>query len=135
MAYLASGLFHAKTTPGIFTYDEIYCTAAQAAREFNANAILSVYLTELVRNLSTPKKQRTDVDAGKLMELCLLTGHVTCTIKATAQSVGGTMGLAMVGQRALWLNESKTSNREHDGPIDIARLFGVALVDLKFESS
>lgn len=51
----------------------------QAARQVNANAVLSIYLVELESNLSMPKEQGTGVDAVNMIELCLFADHVACT--------------------------------------------------------
>lgn len=78
------------------------------------NTLLSVYIAELACNVHRE--------------------HF-CTIKAMAQFVGRVMGLSVVAQKILLLDNSKiTDCKWHDifnGPVDLTGLFGVALDNLK----
>lgn len=65
------------------------------------------------------------------VEICMVTDLVLRSLRCLAQSTGRTVGLVVVGQRALWLNLSTMGEKDKthflDQPVDPKSLFGLAV--------
>lgn len=113
---------------------KMYKSSGLGVRALNATSLLTAYQAELMDEMG---KQ---LDAGTpnpvvWEEICYITDLNLRTFRGAIQSCGRAMGLAVVGERALWLNLSSLTDKEKadllDAPIDPKALFGPAIAAMR----
>ncbi|KAL0151549.1 hypothetical protein M9458_053131 [Cirrhinus mrigala] len=92
-------------------FQKIYRSSALAVRALNATSLLTAYQAELMEEMGR------QMDAGSpnpalWEEICVIADLNLRTSRGAVQSCGCSMGLAVVGERALWLGISGLSDRE-----------------------
>ncbi|KAI5629051.1 hypothetical protein C0J50_8203, partial [Silurus asotus] len=115
-------------------FQKIYRSSALAVRALNATSMLTAYQAELMEEMG---KQ---IDAGSPVsalweEICVIADLNLRSSREAVQSCGRSMGLALVGERALWLGLTGLSEREKveflDAPIEPKALFGAAVANMR----
>jgi hypothetical protein len=92
-------------------FQKIYRSSALTVRALNATSLLTAYQAELTEEM------RRQIDAGSpdsaLWEkICVIADVNLRSCRGALQSCGHSMGLAVMGERALWLGLSGLSERE-----------------------
>lgn len=89
----------------------------------NAAALLSIYMAVQSKELCNSLANGRTITQEKLMEQSHLADHTTRTLKCTAEASGGVVAHTTVGQRALWLNNARVSEKGKmlNGQIDPTR--------------
>lgn len=113
----------------------IYKCAGRAACSLNAVTLLSAYQARILEDLG----KQIDVDSPdpKLWEeICVVQDLLLRSARGAVQATGRTMGLAVAGERALWLNLSGLGDTQRadilDAPYDPTKgLFGPALTRMR----
>ncbi|GLD57017.1 uncharacterized protein AKAME5_002869500 [Lates japonicus] len=117
----------------------MYKYAAQPVCSLNAMALLSAYqaeiLEEMGRQLDTGSPNPALWD-----EICVVNDLILCSSRGAVQGCGRVMGLAVAGERALWLNLSGLSDAQKAEVMDAAYdptkgLFGLALQKMRETST
>lgn len=115
-------------------YQKIYRSSAQAVRALNVTTMLMAYQAEILEEMG----RQLDSGApspGLWEEICHLTDLSLRTCRGGVQGCGRSMGLAVAGERALWLNLSSLPDRDKtailDAPVDPKGLFGPALATMQ----
>ncbi|RXN03733.1 putative GAG protein [Labeo rohita] len=115
-------------------FQKIYRSSALAVRALNATSLLTAYQAELMEEMGR------QMDAGSpnpalWEEICVIADLNLRTSRGAVQSCGRSMGLAVVGERALWLGLSGLSDREKvdflDAPVDPKALFGASVTAMR----
>lgn len=102
-------------------FDKIYKSSTQTGCATNAITLLLAYIVELEEEMTGALSQGNYV-IELWVEICMVTDLVLCSLRCLAQSTGRTVGLVVVGQRALWLNLSTMGEKDKthflDQPVD-----------------
>ncbi|KAL0177335.1 hypothetical protein M9458_026229, partial [Cirrhinus mrigala] len=115
-------------------FQKIYRSSALAVRALNATSLLTAYQAELMEEMGR------QMDAGSpnpalWEEICVIADLNLRTSRGAVQSCGRSMGLAVVGERALWLGLSGLSDREKvdflDAPVEPKALFGASVTAMR----
>ncbi|RXN05998.1 putative GAG protein [Labeo rohita] len=115
-------------------FQKIYRSSALAVRALNATSLLAAYQAELMEEMGR------QMDAGSpnpapWEEICIIADLNLRTSRGAVQSCGRSMGLAVVGERALWLGLSGLSDREKvdflDAPVEPKALFGASVTAMR----
>ncbi|RXN12479.1 putative GAG protein [Labeo rohita] len=115
-------------------FQKIYHSSALAVRALNATSLLTAYQAELMEEMGR------QMDAGSpnpalWEEICVIADLNLRTSRGAVQSCGRSMGLAVVGERALWLGLSGLSDREKvdflDAPVEPKALFGASVTAMR----
>ncbi|KAI5102388.1 hypothetical protein C0J45_7740, partial [Silurus meridionalis] len=115
-------------------FQKNYCSSALAVRALNATFMLTTYQAELMEEIGR------QIDAGSpdstlWEEICVIADLNLRSSRGAVQSCGRSMGLAVVGERALWLGLTGLSEREKvdflDAPIEPKALFGAAVANMR----
>lgn len=115
-------------------FQKIYKSSSLGVRTLNATTLLSAYQAELLEEMGS------QLDSGipnpaLWEEICFITDLNLRTSRGAIQSCGRAMGLAVVGERALWLNLSTLNDKEKvdllDAAIDPKVLFGPAIAEMR----
>ncbi|XDV22771.1 hypothetical protein PO909_027592 [Leuciscus waleckii] len=113
---------------------KMYRSSALAVRALNATSLLTAYQAELMEEMGR------QMDAGSpnpalWEEICVIADLNLRTSRGAVQSCGRSMGLAVVGERALWLGLSGLSDREKadflDAPVEPKALFGASVTAMR----
>ena len=121
------------------TYQRMYKYAAQSVCSLNAMTLLSAYqaeiLEEMGRQLDSGSPNPTLWD-----EICIVNDLVLRSSRGAVQGCGRVMGLAVSGERALWLSLSGLSDAQKAEVMDAAYdptkgLFGPALEKMRETST
>ena len=126
-----------RTTAGI--YQRIYKYAAQSVCSLNAVTLLAAYQAEILEEMG----QQLDSGAPNPVlwdEICIVNDLLLRSSRGAVQGSGRVMGLAVAGERALWLNLSGLGDTQKaevmDAPYDPAKgLFGPALEKMRETST
>ncbi|RXN18450.1 transforming isoform X3 [Labeo rohita] len=115
-------------------FQKIYRSSALAVRALNATSLLTAYQAELMEEMGR------QMDAGSpnpalWEEMCVIVDLNLRTSRGAVQSCGRSMGLAVVGERALWMGLSGLSDREKadflDGPVEPKAFFGASVTTMR----
>ncbi|KAF7704447.1 hypothetical protein HF521_021519, partial [Silurus meridionalis] len=115
-------------------FQKIYRSSALAVRALNATFMLTTYQAELMEEIGR------QIDAGSpdstlWEEICVIADLNLRSSRGAVQSCGCSMGLAVVGERALWLGLTGLSEREKvdflDAPIEPKALFGAVVANMR----
>lgn len=115
-------------------FQKIYRSSALAVRALNATSLLTAYQAELMEEMGR------QMDAGSpnpalWEEICVIADLNLRTSRGAVQSCGRSMGLAVVGERSLWLGLSGLSDREKadflDAPVEPKALFGASVTAMR----
>ncbi|KAK7907218.1 hypothetical protein WMY93_015830 [Mugilogobius chulae] len=126
-----------RVTSSIF--QRTYKYAAQAACVLNTVTLLSAYQGEILEDMGqqldsgTPKPVLWD-------EICVVNDLILRSARGAVQGCGRVMGLAVAGERGLWLNHSGLTDTQKADVMDAAYdptkgLFGPALEKMKETST
>lgn len=117
------------------TFQRMYKYAAQSICSLNASTLLSAYLGEILEEMGQ------QIDSGSpnpvlWNEICVVSDLILRSSRGAVQGCGRVMGLAVAGERALWLNLSGLSDVQKLEVMDSAYdptkgLFGPALVKMR----
>ncbi|XP_063059609.1 uncharacterized protein LOC134452882 [Engraulis encrasicolus] len=119
-------------------WEKTYKTAALTGRALNASSLLMAYLADLQEEMSTALQEGRPTEET-WTEIRTVTDLVLRISRCSAQSIGRIMGLAVVGNRNLWLNLSSASDKDKivvlNHPLSPDGLFGSATTAVleKFE--
>lgn len=115
-------------------FQKIYKSSALAVRALNATSLLTAYQAELLEEMGR------QLDSGSpnpalWEEICVIADLNLRTSRGAVQSCGRSMGLAVVGERSLWLGLSGLSDKEKveflDAPIDPKAMFGATVTAMR----
>lgn len=116
-------------------YQKIYRSSAQAVRALNVVTLLSAYHAELLVDMGQ------QLDSGSpnpavWEEICVTADLILRSSRGAVQGSGRSMGLAVAGERSLWLNLSSLADKEKqdimDAQFDPSKgLFGPAIETMK----
>lgn len=117
----------------------MYKCAGRSVSSLNAVTLLAAYQGNLLEDMG----RQIDVDSPDLKlwdEICVVNDLLLRTARGAVQASGRTMGLAIAGERALWLNLSGLGDAQKaevmDAPYDPTKgLFGPALTKMREASS
>lgn len=93
-----------------------------------AAPLLTAYLAELVEDMSAALSEGKPLDEI-WTETCTVMDLILRVSRCSVQSTGRSLGLAVVGQRNLWLSLSAMANKDKtnlDHPVSSEGLFGPA---------
>ncbi len=116
------------TRASLPVFQKIYKSSALAVRALNMTSLLTAYQAELLEEMGC------QLDSGSPKpalweEICIIADLNLRMSHRAVQSCGRRMGLAVVGERSLWLGLSGLSDKEKveylDAPIDPKAMFGV----------
>lgn len=109
-------------------FQKIYRSSTLAVRALNDTSLLTTYQAELMEEMGS----QTDTgspDSALWKEICVIADLNLRSSRGAVQSCGRSMGLAVVGERALWLELSGLSEREKAeflyAPVESKTLFGL----------
>lgn len=121
------------------SYDRIYKYAAQSVCSLNAVTLLSAYQAEILEEMG--RQLDADMPNPALWdEICVVNDLLLRSSRGAVQGCGRVMGLAVAGERALWLKLSGLGDTQKaeimDAPYDPTKgLFGPALEKMREVSS
>ncbi|XP_041840350.1 uncharacterized protein LOC121639256 [Melanotaenia boesemani] len=120
-------------------YQRMYKYAAQSVCSLNAVTLLSAYQAEILEEMGRQLDSQTP---NPLLwdEICVVNDLLLRSSRGAVQGCGRIMGLAVTGERALWLNLSGLSDSQKAEIMDAAYdptkgLFGPALERMKETST
>ncbi|KAI5094524.1 E3 ubiquitin/ISG15 ligase TRIM25-like [Silurus meridionalis] len=125
---------HRVPVKGFSRLEKIYRSSALAVRALNATSMLTAYQAELMEEMGR------QIDAGSpdstlWEEICVIADLNLRSSRGAVQSCSRSMGLAVVGERALWLGLTGLSEREKveflDAPIEPKALFGAGVANMR----
>ena len=116
-------------------YQKIYRSSAQAVRALNVVTLLSAYHAELLVDMGQQLDSGSP-NPGVWEEICVTADLILRSSRGAVQGCGRSMGLAVAGERSLWLNLSGLADREKqdimDAQFDPSKgLFGPAIDTMK----
>ncbi len=120
-------------------FEKTYKSSTQMGRATNVITLLLAYIAELEEEMTGALSQGKDV-TELWTEIHTVSDLILHSSRCLAQSTGRTVGLAVVGQRALWLNLSTMGEKDKtnflDQLVDPNGLFGpaVATMQQQFEA-
>ena len=120
-------------------YQRMYKYAAQSVCSLNAMTLLSAYQAEILEEMG--RQLDTGAPNPALWdEICVVNDLVLRSSRGAVQGCGRIMGLAVSGERALWLNHSSLSDSQKaevmDATYDPTKgLFGPALEKMRETST
>ena len=115
-------------------FQKIYKSTALSVRALNATSLLTAYQAELLEEMGR------QLDSGSpnpvlWEEICVIADLNLRTSRGAVQSCGRSMGLAVVGERSLWLGLSGLSDKEKveflDAPLDPKAMFGATVTTMR----
>ncbi|XP_029963540.1 uncharacterized protein LOC115400030 [Salarias fasciatus] len=118
-------------------FQKMYKSAAQSVNNLNVVTLLTAYQAELFQEMGVLLDKGSP--SPKIWEeMCVVTDLILRVSRGAVQGCGRVMGLAVAGERALWLNLSSLSDQEKqviiDAPFDPSRakgLFGEAVTAMQ----
>lgn len=121
------------------TYQRIYKYAAQSVCSLNVVTLLSAYQAEILEEMG---RQLDSASPNPMLwdEICVVNDLLLRSSRSAVQGSGRVMGLAVAGERSLWLNLSGLGEMQKaevmDAPYDPTKgLFGPALEKMRETST
>lgn len=115
-------------------FQKIYRSSTLAVRALNDTSLLTAYQAELMEEMGS----QTDTgspDSALWKEICVIADLNLRSSRGAVQSCGRSMGLAVVGERPLWLELSGLLEREKAeflyAPVESKTLFGAAVTNMR----
>lgn len=93
-------------------YENIYKLCVLAVKALNTISLLTAYQAKLLEEMG----RHLNAGAANPMiweEICIISDQTFSASRSAVQSCGCAMGLAIVGQRSLWLNLLSFSQCSH----------------------
>ncbi|KAJ8333524.1 hypothetical protein SKAU_G00415320 [Synaphobranchus kaupii] len=114
-------------------YQKVYKSASQTIQNLNTESLLAGYQSELLQEMGLSLDKGVP-DPAVWEEICVVADLILRVSRGAVQGVGRVMGLAVAGERALWLNLSSLPDQDKqvimDSPFDplkVKGLFGEAV--------